>query len=400
MSTVSMEPSSATMHDASTTHDAAVTHDATATPGWLGGSWRQLSEQVGRALCALRAINDLRHRRQILFPGHDSQGKGRAAITTGEAEELVRLPAYDQKVLPRPGKSGSIPAQQVAVLVSHACHADGSPHEDCHSLPTVLLFYSAEMHLAAMMPVVQLLRRRGINVAVAEYIGYGQSSGEPSERGCYATAEAAFEYLLDRPDIDPTRIVLMGCGLGATVAADLAARHEVAALACLSPFTSMLDLLRWRLPQRTVDVLVRQKFDTAERIKQVRCPIALVHAADDPIIPAEMSERLFICTRSVCRRIVLEEGKLHGAELLSEERAVLDPLTQFIHEARPRLATAPQRRAAIVTTRPLAIRPPARPTDDRDTPPAYSSETPAGWRLPSPSRTVPVQYPKPASRAC
>lgn len=365
--------------------------------GLVGASWRHLSEQLGRAICAVRAVHDLRHRTRIVFPGHLSQGTGRAAVRPGEAEELVRLPVYETPE--RPGRAPTA-GQQVSVLVSKACDADGIPLDEHHALPTVLLFYSAEMHLAMTLPYVQMLRRRGLNVAVAEYVGYGASSGEPSERGCYATADAALEYLLDRPDIEPSRIILMGAGLGAAVATELAAHHEVAGLVCLSPFTSMLDLLRWRLPQRTLDVLVRQKFDTAEKMKLVRCPVMVVHAEDDQIIPAEMSEKLLLSTRSICRRIAVAGSTLHGIELLADADGVLEPVCRFIQEARPRLLTAQRRRAPMVTTRPLAIRPPAPAPGDPGIPEACSEENPGGWRLSFPAQSVPVRYPKPVSRAC
>jgi pimeloyl-ACP methyl ester carboxylesterase len=378
----------------------ALPPQSAAPAGLIGGSWRHLSDQIGRAMCAVRAINDLRHRTQIVFPGHHTQGKGRAAVTLGEDEELIRLPVHDQPVAARPGKSAPAPAQQMVLLLSRACDPDWCPRDDYHTLPTVLLFYSAEMHLAAMMPYVRLLRRQGLNVAMPEYIGYGLSSGDPSERGCLASAQASLEYLLDRPDVDASRMIFMGCGLGAAMATELASRYEAAGLICISPFTSLLDLLRWRLPQRTLDVLVRQKFDTAERMKLVRCPIAIAHAADDQIIPAEMTERLMLSTRSICRKILVPGSKLHGAELLADEHAVLQPLVQFIRESRPRLISSEQRRAAVVTTRPLAIRQAAAPTDAPDIHPAYSAETAPGWRGSSPSRIVPVRYPKPVSRAC
>lgn len=370
-----------------------------APAGIITGSWKQLTDQLNRAMCTMRAIRDFRHQDQIIFPGHLSQGTGRAAVKITNDQELLRLPVYDEDALVQAGKSGAppVPAQQVAILISRACDSQGLPLDDYHSQPTVLFFYGAEMYLATMLPVVEHLNRCGVNVVVPEYIGYGQSSGDPSQQGCYATAEAALEYLLDRPDIEPGRIILMGCGMGAAVAAELAASHETAGLIGLSPITSMPELLHWRLPQRTVDILVRHKFEASRHIKSVRCPILLVHGSDDQIVPASMSQELALSTRSVCRTMLVESSQRHGAELL-DDPSVLASISQFVHDARPRLASTGHRRSAMVMTRPLALRNVPAATDaGQEIEAALQSSS--GWRLPAASARHFARYTKPVTRA-
>ena len=39
-------------------------------------------------------------------------------------------------------------------------------------------------------------RRLGLNVIIPDYVGYGMSGGSPSEKGCQATADAAYDYLV------------------------------------------------------------------------------------------------------------------------------------------------------------------------------------------------------------
>ena len=53
-------------------------------------------------------------------------------------------------------------------------------------------------------------RKRGFNMIVPDFIGYGMSGGNPSEQGVYATADAAFDYLVDRDDIDKQKIIPFG----------------------------------------------------------------------------------------------------------------------------------------------------------------------------------------------
>src|SRR5947207_11496100 len=135
-----------------------------------------------------------------------------------------------------------------------------------------------------------------MNVLIPEYPGYGLSDGQASEKGCYAAAVAAYEYLVGRPDVDPSQIFVAGHSLGGAVAIDLASRRKVAGLITLSAFTTTRDmgakvspwLLRWAVPS----VLSRCKFDNLEKMRSVSCPILLIHGTADTLVPFEMAERL------------------------------------------------------------------------------------------------------------
>src|SRR5262249_14084824 len=65
----------------------------------------------------------------------------------------------------------------------------------------------------------------GVAVLIPDYPGYGRSTGRPSERGCYATADVAYDWLLQTMRVPPERILLYGGSLGGAVAIDLAVRR-------------------------------------------------------------------------------------------------------------------------------------------------------------------------------
>lgn len=52
------------------------------------------------------------------------------------------------------------------------------------------------------------------NILMVEYRGYGLSTGTPTERGLYADARSAIEYLFTRHDLDLTQLILFGRSLG------------------------------------------------------------------------------------------------------------------------------------------------------------------------------------------
>lgn len=49
---------------------------------------------------------------------------------------------------------------------------------------------------------------------MVEYRGYGLSEGTPSERGLYVDAQSALDYIMQRTDIDVSKIIVFGRSLG------------------------------------------------------------------------------------------------------------------------------------------------------------------------------------------
>lgn len=137
--------------------------------------------------------------------------------------------------------------------------------------PTLLFFYGVGEYLnyPFLRSQIEVFRRAGFNVLVPEYIGLGLSSGEPSEQGLYDTALAAFEYLKQRPDIDPQRIFIVGHSLGGAPAVDLAARVQPAGLITLATFTSLPDIAALRYPMFPCHYLTRIRCPNVE--KSGRC---------------------------------------------------------------------------------------------------------------------------------
>ena len=84
------------------------------------------------------------------------------------------------------------------------------------------------------------------NILLVEYRGYGMSDGIPSEEGFYQDAQAAYDFVDSREDLDSSKIVIFGRSLGGAVAIDLASRCDyrdrLLALVVENTFTSIPDL--------------------------------------------------------------------------------------------------------------------------------------------------------------
>jgi fermentation-respiration switch protein FrsA (DUF1100 family) len=135
-------------------------------------------------------------------------------------------------------------------------------------------------------------RRLGANVLIPDFPGYGMSGGRPSEKGFYATADAAYDYLLSRPDVDRDRIVAAGWSMGAAVAIDLASRRKVERLVTISAFTTLPAAAHSLVPWLPTSLIVRSRFDNIGKIPRVTCPIFIAHGTIDNLVPPGMADEL------------------------------------------------------------------------------------------------------------
>ena len=73
-------------------------------------------------------------------------------------------------------------------------------------------------------PVATVLGELDESVLVFGYPGFGRSGGRPSEPGCYAAADAGYDWPVANA-CPADRITVVGVSLGGGVAVDLAARR-------------------------------------------------------------------------------------------------------------------------------------------------------------------------------
>jgi uncharacterized protein len=215
---------------------------------------------------------------RIIFPGAESQGQPYAKLRPPPGCDLVTLSA------PR--------GEQIVAIHGPALAPDRRPDPQAASRPTLIYFYGNAMCASAALDQFEQFRRLGLNVIIPDYLGYGMSGGHASEKGCQATADAVYEYLLGKRGVAPERIIAGGWSLGAAVAIDLASRHKVGGLVACSAFTSGVDMGRRIAPFLPVSLLLRHRFESERKIKTIQCPILIGHGRADSLIPFEMGQKL------------------------------------------------------------------------------------------------------------
>ncbi len=220
---------------------------------------------------------------KLIFPGASTQGTKDALVDRLPHSQLLHLTAADGKT-------------PIVALFGKAQLQFGGDDPRSPTLPTVLFFYGNAMCLADAIFQFDLFRNCGANCIAVEYEGYGMSGGTPGEQGCYAAAEAAYQYLLTRPDIDPHKLVPAGWSLGGAVAIDLAWKHRtdhtIAALITFCSFTSMPDMAHYHYPFFPTSLILQHRFASEEKLRDLPIPYFLGHGQKDSMIPFTQANRL------------------------------------------------------------------------------------------------------------
>jgi len=130
----------------------------------------------------------------------------------------------------------------------------------------------------------------GMAFATFDYRGLGHSDGRPSEA---AAVTDASQFLLHLRRVFPgTRVHVIGRSLGTGVAIQLAELQEFESLQLITPYDSMLELVRKRFPLVPLRQLMRHHFDSISHCKKVVQSTKVLLAETDQVVPHECSERL------------------------------------------------------------------------------------------------------------
>lgn len=232
--------------------------------GWIWAVARMLLLSYAGLCIVLYLVQD-----RLLY--HPVRGAVATPSDEGMAFEAVRLPTGDADTT--------------------TLHAWWIPAADARG--TVLFWHGNAGNLSHRVSTLRWLHELGLNVLAADYRGYGESGGTPSESAFAEDAQTLWRHARETRAIPPERIVLYGRSLGGAVAAGLADVTSPAGLALESTFTSLPDMAAMLYPWLPARALCRSQYPTRKRVAEMSMPVLVAHAPEDDVIPYVHGRRLF-----------------------------------------------------------------------------------------------------------
>lgn len=146
------------------------------------------------------------------------------------------------------------------------------------------------------------LADQGYTVAAVDYPGYGLSDGSPDEKGCYRNVHRLYDWLIEKRGFKPEDIIVDGFSIGTGPAVELAATKPVGGLVLEAPFLSAPRVVT------KIRILPVDPFPNLKMIKDVKCPVLVIHGTNDRIVPYSHGKELFGLAREPKRFVPVDGG--------------------------------------------------------------------------------------------
>jgi hypothetical protein len=192
-----------------------------------------------------------------------------AAVQFDVPDEMLEIPTSDGAVLRGWLARGSAAGKQPLVI-----YFGGSGSESS----------DAVAHARMLAPW---------SVALVNYRGFGASTGRPTPANARGDALLIYDTLVQRGDVDPTQVAVVGYSLGTGVAVHVAEARPTVAVALFAPYDSLKLVQPGASPlYAPFQSMMKPYFTPIASAPNIQASMLAIVGGEDNVFPAEMSWRL------------------------------------------------------------------------------------------------------------
>ena len=163
---------------------------------------------------------------------------------------------------------------------------------DFKNKKTLVFFHGNAGNLSNRTYKLNQLSKLDLNIIILAWRGFSGNEGEPSEQNLYNDAKKTIDWLNSR-GVKNKNIILYGESLGTGIAVELSQTNQFGGIILESPFTSMTNAAKNIYPWLPVKYLLKDKYDSEKKIKNLQIPILIMHGKKDNIVPFKMGKKLY-----------------------------------------------------------------------------------------------------------
>ncbi len=157
---------------------------------------------------------------------------------------------------------------------------------------TILFLHGNAGSLENRIHKINHFKDMNVNFLLVSWRGFSGNEGKPTEKGLYQDADSAVAWLKSK-GISENNIIIYGESLGTGVATEIAQNKNFGGIILESPFTSMIDAGKDKYPYLPVRLLLKDKYESDKKIKNIKSPILIMHGKVDNIVPFHMGRKMY-----------------------------------------------------------------------------------------------------------
>ena len=251
---------------------------------------------------------------------------------------LVRWAEPRLAFFPTPGESetprdSGVPFDAVTITTADGERLRGWVMRAPAPRANVVYFHGNGANLSNWSPIVTGIVKRGYSVFAFDYRGYGQSTGQPTERGLYRDVEAVVKQATgEQSAAIPT--IYWGRSLGAAMAAYAATVHPPDGIILESGFANARAAVRSSPILLVLSFFSSYRFPAADFVNRANRPVLVMHGNRDSVIPFALGQELFAAL-TVPKQFVVIEGGDHNDGAPSNPDVYWSAVDHFVNGLHP-----------------------------------------------------------------
>ena len=182
--------------------------------------------------------------------------------------------------------------EKVSIPTSDNLNLLGWFHKKDISKKTILFFHGNAGSLENRIYKLNHFENLDLNFLIIAWRGFSGNSGKPSEQGLYEDAQSSINWL-ESKGIKEENIILFGESLGTAVAIEIAQNKKFAGIVLESPFTSMVEMGKKYYSFFPVSLLLKDRYESINKIKNIHIPVLVMHGKRDRIVPFKMGKKIY-----------------------------------------------------------------------------------------------------------
>mmetsp|Transcript_72970 Transcript_72970/g.89501 ORF Transcript_72970/g.89501 Transcript_72970/m.89501 type:complete len:324 (+) Transcript_72970:39-1010(+) len=168
------------------------------------------------------------------------------------------------------------------------------------NIPTLIFYHANAGNMGFRLPNIIALHKSVLcNLFILSYRGYGESDGEPNEKGLMIDAKTAYEYIKNKRKCN--NIYVFGRSLGGAVAIYIGCEYsndkEFKGIIIENTFTCISDMVKKVFP--FLDFYFIKKYmlkihwKSIERINKINKKLLFIGSQNDEVVPHEQMIKLY-----------------------------------------------------------------------------------------------------------
>ncbi len=162
---------------------------------------------------------------------------------------------------------------------------------------TMLFLHGNAGNVFSQMQGALFFVKRGFQVFLVDYSGYGFSTGKSTREHFIQDGDAAIQYMVTRPDVKNTKVIIYGQSLGGHLSATVAARNEklIDGLVMEGAPSSYKDIAayQFRAIGPLARLLTKEKSPAYKSIEHFHKPLLTIYSTEDKAVPMRMGRKIY-----------------------------------------------------------------------------------------------------------